>query len=48
MTSSYLGLLNAISIAERNSGVYLKAWADMTADPEPKRALTLVARPRGH
>lgn len=48
MTSSYLGLLDAISIAERNSGVYLKAWADMTADPEPKRALTQVARPRGH
>lgn len=48
MASSYLGLLDAIRIAERNSGVYLKAWADMPADPEPKRALTLVARPRSH
>jgi hypothetical protein len=39
----YLGLLNAISIAERNAGVYLKTWADMTPDPELKRALGLVA-----
>ena len=26
----YLGLLNAISIAERNAGRYLKAWPDAT------------------
>jgi hypothetical protein len=39
----YLGLLNAISIAERNAGRYLKAWADVTPDPELKRALSLVA-----
>ena len=39
----YLGLLNAISIAERNAGRYLKAWADVTPDPELRRALSLVA-----
>ena len=39
----YLGLLNAISLAERNAGRYLKAWADVTPDPELKRALDLVA-----
>src|SRR5262245_39840219 len=39
----YLGLLNAISIAERNAGEYLKAWADVTPDPELRRALSLVA-----
>ena len=40
---SYLGLLNAIAIAERNAGVYLRAWADTTPDPELRRALALVA-----
>jgi len=39
----YLGLLNTISIAERNAGRYLKAWADLTPDPDLKRALALVA-----
>ncbi len=39
----YLGLLNAIRIAERNAGCYLKAWADVTPDPELRRALSLVA-----
>jgi len=39
----YLGLLNAISLAERNAGLYLKAWADVTPDPELRRALDLVA-----
>ena len=39
----YLGLLNAIAIAERNAGVYLRTWADTTPDPELKRALALVA-----
>ena len=29
----YLGLLDKISIAERNAGRYLKAWADVTPDP---------------
>jgi hypothetical protein len=40
---AYLGLLNAISIGERNAGVYLKAWADLTPDPELRRVLALVA-----
>lgn len=39
----YLSLLNAISIAERNAGRYLKAWADVTPDPDLRRALSLVA-----
>ena len=39
----YLGLLNRISLAERNAGVYLKAWADVTADAGLRRALELVA-----
>ena len=39
----YLGLLNAISLAESRAGVYLKAWADVTPDPALKQALTFVA-----
>ncbi len=40
---SYLGLLNAITLAERNAGVYLRAWAAATTDPELRCALDLVA-----
>jgi rubrerythrin len=40
---SYLGLLNAISLAETNAGCYLRAWAAVTPDAELKRALSLVA-----
>jgi hypothetical protein len=40
---NYLGLLNAISLAETNAGRYLKAWAEVTPDAELKRALDLVA-----
>jgi len=39
----YLGLLNSISLAERNAGLYLRAWADTTPDPDLKWALALVA-----
>ena len=39
----YLGLLNRISIAERNAGIYLAAWADTTRDPDLARVLRLVA-----
>jgi ferritin len=39
----YLGLLNRISIAERNAGIYLGAWADMTRDLDLARVLRLVA-----
>lgn len=40
---SYLGLLNRLAVGESRAGVYLKAWADTTPDPELKRALLLVA-----
>lgn len=39
----YLGLLNTISLAESNAGIYLKAWADVTPDPSLKQALAFVA-----
>ena len=39
----YLGMLNAISLAESRAGVYLQAWADVTPDPALKRALAFVA-----
>ena len=40
---SYLGLLNAISLAESNAGVYLKAWADVTPDEDLACCLRFVA-----
>jgi len=40
---SYLGLLNAISLAESAAGVYLTAWADVTANDDLAGALRLVA-----
>jgi hypothetical protein len=40
---SYLGLLNAISLAETEAGIYLKAWADATNDEELADCLRLVA-----
>ena len=39
----YLGLLNAISLAETRAGVYLRAWADATTDEELACTLRLVA-----
>jgi hypothetical protein len=39
----YLGLLNAISLAESNAGVYLRAWADATQDEDLACTLRLVA-----
>jgi hypothetical protein len=39
----YLGLLNAISLAERRAGVYLTAWADVTDDEDLAATLRLVA-----
>src|SRR5262245_56289114 len=39
----YLRLLNSISIAERNAGCCLRAWADVTPDPDLKRVLGFVA-----
>lgn len=40
---SYLGLLNAISLAESGAGVYLEAWANATTDEDLACALRLVA-----
>jgi hypothetical protein len=40
---SYLGLLNAISLAETHAGVYLRAWADATSDEDLAGTLRLVA-----
>ena len=40
---SYLGLLNTISLAESNAGVYLTAWADATDDEELAGTLRFVA-----
>jgi len=39
----YLGLLNAISLAESEAGVYLGAWANATDDAELAGTLRLVA-----
>ena len=38
-----LDLLNRISLAESRAGVYLKAWADVTPDPELRKAVAFVA-----
>lgn len=39
----YLNLLNDITSGERRAGIYLRAWADCTPDPELKACLSLVA-----
>jgi hypothetical protein len=39
----YLGLLNAISLAETRAGNYLRAWADATDDEDLACTLRLVA-----
>ena len=39
----YLGLLNAISLAESRAGRYLRAWADVTPSPDLRQALGFVA-----
>lgn len=39
----YLGLLNRISNAETAAGVYLRAWADVTPNPDLACTLRLVA-----
>jgi len=30
---SYIGLLNAVALAESNAHEYLTAWAEVTTDP---------------
>lgn len=42
-TAECLDLLNRISLAESRAGVYLKAWADVTADPDLRQAVAFVA-----
>ena len=45
----YLGLLNAISLAESAAGVYLEAWAEVTPNADLACALRLVAaREKSH
>jgi hypothetical protein len=45
---AYLGLLNAISLAESEAGVYLEAWANATTDEELAKVLRLVALRESH
>ena len=40
---SYLGLLNAISLAETRACEYLMEWIDVTPSPEVRRVLVTVA-----
>ena len=40
---SYLGLLNAISVAESDAGKYLAAWAAVTPSDDVKAVLSTVA-----
>ena len=44
---SYLGLLNAISLAESRAHAYLTAWADVTTDPDVRAVLVKVAAREG-
>src|SRR5690349_1790227 len=44
---SYLGLLNAIAIAESAACEYLTAWADTTPSPDVRRVLLTVAAREG-
>jgi len=44
---SYLGLLNAISLAETRACEYLTAWIDVTPSPEVRRVLQIVAAREG-
>ncbi|MGF1599593.1 MAG: hypothetical protein ACFCVK_22215 [Acidimicrobiales bacterium] len=44
---SYLGLLNAISVAETEAHGYLNAWADTTDDPQLAETLRFVAMREG-
>lgn len=44
---SYLGLLNAISIAESRAHAYLTAWAEVTPSDDVRRVLLTVAAREG-
>jgi hypothetical protein len=40
---SYLGLLNAIAVAERDAGEYLTAWAEVTSSDDVRRVIRTIA-----
>ena len=42
-TPHYLELLNTIALGERRAGIYLREWAEKTADAELRSCLSLVA-----
>src|SRR6266550_5373718 len=44
---SYLGLLNAIAVAEAQAHDYLMVWADKTPSPDVRRVLLTVAAREG-
>ncbi len=44
---SYLGLLNAVALAESNAHCYLSEWASVTKDPDVRRVLLTVAAREG-
>jgi len=44
---SYLGLLNAISVAETDAFTYLNAWIETTPNPDVKAVLTTVCHREG-
>ncbi len=44
---SYLGMLNAIYMAEQRGYEYLSAWADVTPDPDVRAVLRTVALREG-
>jgi rubrerythrin len=44
---SYLGLLNAISIAESQAHAYLTAWAEVTCDADVRELLLRIAAREG-
>ena len=44
---SYLGLLNALSLAESAAYRYLSEWADVTPNPEVRQVLLTVAAREG-
>jgi len=44
---SYLGLLNAIAVAEARAHEYLTVWADVTPSPDVRKVLLTVAAREG-
>ncbi len=39
----YIDLLNVIQLQETGAGIYLKAWANKTSDPDLKNCINFVA-----